>query len=258
MEVLVIRSPSQLRKHILYSTLWCSHHSLWASAKCFYVFSSFLAPPKEGHGTLEQVGWVGVRWGGEWVVTLLLALAVPVSATQQWRSLQQQELVRFPRLPPRISLVGHWEVSPQMFSRKCPPPRLPHSLDVLLQMSPLRHPSFRCPPSDIFLQMSLPQNSSLRGLSADVPPLRHPSFSCPSLKCPPPEVLPQRSPLRPLPSDVFPTDSLPEMSSLRSPPLNVVSTDVPLRHPLPLDICPQTSSFRGILSCPSSSQCPSV
>lgn len=139
-----------------------------------------------------------------------------------------------------------------------PPPRLPHSLDVLLQMSPLRHPSFRCPPSDIFLQMSLPQNSSLRGLSADVPPLRHPSFSCPSLKCAPPEVLPQRSPLRPLPSDVFPTDSLPEMSSLRSPPLNVVSTDVLLRHPLPLDICPQTSSFRGILSCPSSSQCPSV
>ena len=91
--------------------------------------------------------------------------------------------------------------------------------------------SFRCPPSDI-----------------------PPSAAAPSDA--PPEVLPQRSPLRPLPSDVFPTDSLPEMSSLRSPPLDVLSTDVPLRHPLPLDICPQTSSFRGILSCPSSSQCP--
>lgn len=125
------------------------------------------------------------------MVALLAPAAVVVSATQQWPSLQQQELVQFPRLPLRISLVPHSEVSPQMFFCTCsplddPPSDLPSS-DV---------PSTDVPPSEFLSQMP-----SLRGPSSEIPS--------------------QTTSIR---SSIFPTDILPQMSSSFSdvPPSDVL------------------------------------
>lgn len=108
---------------------WCWLFSYHLSSKStFYtrhcgalqrdvLFSApFWLHPKRAMGRLEQVGSVGVRWDGQRVVALL-ALAVPVSATQQWPSLQQQELVQFPTAPSQESA---WFTTPRSVLRNSP------------------------------------------------------------------------------------------------------------------------------------------
>lgn len=216
--MLVIQFPSQLQKHILHSTLWCS-------AKGFSVFSSFLAPPKEGSGATGAGGEVGVRWDGQRVVALL-ALAVRSVPPSSGLACSSRSSFSSSQLPPRISLVHHSEVCPQKFSQKCPPtPRLPHPLDG----------SLRCLPSDV----------PLRHLPSDLPPsefLPQRSFlGGPSFRCPPSDIPPL---------DVLPLMSLPKSCPLRCPPLRSFLRG-PLSDLFPQTAClffPQTASLRCPLS----------